>query len=157
MYNEYMNNRRINVRGIIYKNGKIFAQQLTPKPDGTPRDFWCTPGGGLDPEEPLIAGLEREIFEETGIKAKVGKLLFIQQFIDAIYGNEDLELFFHIENPEDFANVDLTKTSHGVEEIKNFKFINPKKYDLKPNFLKNIHFDDYISNEKPVVINNELG
>lgn len=29
--------------------------------------FWLTPGGGIDPGESPLAGLRREIFEETGL------------------------------------------------------------------------------------------
>ena len=40
--------RRVNVRGIIINNkGEIFCQKLTANSDKG-RDFWCTPGGGLE-------------------------------------------------------------------------------------------------------------
>ena len=40
--------RHINVRGIIINDrGELFCQRLTARTsDG--RDFWCTPGGGLE-------------------------------------------------------------------------------------------------------------
>ena len=43
--------RRVNVRGIIINDkGELFCQRLTARnEDG--RNFWCTPGGGLDPLE----------------------------------------------------------------------------------------------------------
>lgn len=64
--------------------------------------------------------------EETGIEAKVGKLLFIQQFNSEREGrDEELEFFFHIENPEDFDVIDLANTSHGLEEIAHIEFIDP--------------------------------
>jgi 8-oxo-dGTP pyrophosphatase MutT (NUDIX family) len=47
--------RRVNVRAIIFKEGKLFAQQL--KVNGGINAFWSTPGGGLDPNESLIDGL----------------------------------------------------------------------------------------------------
>ena len=150
-----MIDRRINVRGIIFKDGKVFAQQLTPGIDGQARNYWCTPGGGLEENEPLIDGVRREILEETGVDAKIGKLLFVEQFRDS-YNRENLEFFFHIENADDFENIDLSKTSHGVEEIRNFDFINPKENDLKPDFLKDIDFQDYIDNAKTVLIDCEF-
>lgn len=78
-----MQNRRVAVRGIILKDGKILCVRLKQYPgkatdDGC--DYWCTPGGGVDVGEPLIPALEREIIEETAIKPAIGNLLYIQQF-----------------------------------------------------------------------------
>jgi len=151
--------RRVNVRGIIYKNGKILAQQLTPDHEGNERNYWCTPGGGMDELESLHQGLTREIIEETGITPKIGKLLFIQQFSDKRYHNgevEQLELFFHIENANDFEIINLENTSHGVLEIKKVEFIDPKNYNLLPEFLQTIDIKDYVINNNPVFICNRL-
>ena len=37
-------------------------------------------GGGIDIGEAAIPALEREIFEETGVKPSVGSLLYLQQY-----------------------------------------------------------------------------
>jgi 8-oxo-dGTP pyrophosphatase MutT (NUDIX family) len=149
-----MAERTINVRGIIYKDGKLFAQQLTPDHLGNERDFWCTPGGGLDDNEPLVEGLKREMIEETGVEPVIGKLLFIQQFTDG--SRENLEFFFHIENVNDYENIDISKTSHGELEIKQVGFIDPSTNDLLPKFLQTVDILDYITNDKPVFTYNSL-
>lgn len=38
---------------------------------------WCLPGGRMEPGESAAEACEREVFEETGVKAKVTKLIGI--------------------------------------------------------------------------------
>jgi len=154
-----MIDRRVNVRGIIFKNGKILAQQLKPGIDECERDYWCTPGGGLEETESLTQGLSREIIEETGIVPKIGNLLFIQQFEDKSCKREkeQLEFFFYIKNADDYKNIDLSATSHGELEIKHVDFIDPKSHNILPAFLQTIDIKDYIDNDKPVYIYNGFG
>lgn len=147
--------RRVTVRGIIYKDGKIFAQQLT----GKNQEYWCTPGGGVDSHESLTDGLKREIYEETGIKPVIGKLLFVQQFPTAEIHHgtdEHLEFFFHIENADDYHTIDLEKTSHGVAEVEHCDFINPQKENILPAFLQTIDVESYVTGDKPVYFYSEL-
>ena len=152
-----MTKRRINVRAIIWRDGKLLAaKQLNS--DGSETEYWCIPGGGLDSLESLQDGCAREVMEETGIVAKVGKLLFIQQFNSHREGyDEELEFFFHIENPQDFESIDLTKTSHGIEEISRIEFIDPANQYVLPSFLSTLSVDEYIAIDKPVYFHNELG
>ena len=145
---------RVNVRGIILKNGKLFAQQLTPDHNGIERDFWCTPGGGLNKGEPLVDGLNREMVEETGVIPDIGKLLFIQQFADE--RGSLLEFFFHIKNADDYETINLSSTSHGELEIKDFGFVDVTTHNVLPAFLQKIDIQDYITNDKPVYIYSEL-
>lgn len=143
-----MQERRINVRGIIFKDGKLFGQQL--KNNVGPNQFWCTPGGGLDPGESLTEGLRREMIEETGIAPVIGKLLFIQQFHDGT--REQLEFFFNIENVDEYQTIDLSATSHGEIEIATYGFIDPKAERVLPDFLKDLNYVEYIANHMPVLV-----
>jgi 8-oxo-dGTP diphosphatase len=146
--------RRVNVRGIIFKDGKLLAQQLTTGNDGIARDYWCTPGGGIDDGESLHQGLHREMIEETGIAPKIGKLLFIQQFHDGT--KEQLEFFFHIENPDDYESIDLSATSHGLEEVANVAFISPTTSNILPKFLATLDIQSHVDSTLPVRIESEL-
>lgn len=155
-----MYKRRVNVRGVIYLDGKVLAVRHK-KYDGKAADYWAIPGGGLDPRENLKEGIERELFEETGIKAEVGHLMFVQQFAPPLEEpksryDEKLEFFFLIKNADDFANIDLAKTSHGLEEIADIKFIDPKKEHVKPGFLSEIDLADYTSQISPVYFHTEF-
>ncbi len=150
-----MEKRRIGVRGIIFKDGKILANKFHT--ENGESDFWATPGGGLDPLESITAGLHREMTEETGIAPKIGRLLFIQQFAsDREDRDEELEFFFHIENPEDYESIDLEATTHGALEHARCEFMDPKTEMILPAFLQTIDIADYIKNQRPVFIANEL-
>ncbi|MEI7918287.1 MAG: NUDIX domain-containing protein [Candidatus Saccharibacteria bacterium] len=147
-----MYRRRINVRGIIYKDGKIFAQKLKHK-DGM-NDFWSTPGGGLDDGEDLLTGLHREMIEETGVAPQTGRLMFVQQFYDG--EKEQLEFFFHITNADDYHQIDLASTSHGLIEVAEHGFIDPNIETILPCNLQKFDFEKYTKSIEPVVISNEL-
>lgn len=48
------------------------------------QDFWYPPGGGWDYDrENIVQCAEREVFEETGLKVKIIRLLYLQEFHDS--------------------------------------------------------------------------
>lgn len=133
--------RRVAARGIIEKDGQILAVQLKQYKASLVLDnpYWCIPGGGVDEGEPLLQAVEREVIEELGIKPVVGNLLFVQQFMHL--GNEQMEFFFHIKNTTDYLNIDLSRTTHGLEEIDKLEFITPSEHNLLPKFLQTEDID----------------
>ncbi len=158
LFKENHMERRIGVRGIAYQNGKLLSV-LHKDHDGNPVDFWAIPGGGLDSGESIEACVQREMIEETGIAPKVGRLLFVQQFLFPTRTGElreQLEFFFHLENPNDYATVDLTTTTHGVQELADITWIDPKTSNVLPAFLQTLDLDGYLTADKPVYIWNEL-
>lgn len=132
--------RRIAVRGIIILDGKLFCVRLKPYRHADASTYWCVPGGGVDDGQALIPALEREMIEETGVAAKVGRLLYIQQFSHK--GQEQMEFFFQIDNPKDYLHIDLSKTTHGEEEIAEYGFIDPAAMRVLPEFLTTAKFDE---------------
>ena len=152
---EHYTGRRINVRAIIYKDGKLLA--VKHKHGDNISHYYAVPGGGLDPQESLIDGLARELHEETGIDAVIGNLLFIQQFPSARAGyTEELEFFFAVKNSDDFTNINLESTSHGAEELAVCEFVDPASVTLYPEFLQSIDLADYINNDRPALVIDNL-
>jgi ADP-ribose pyrophosphatase YjhB (NUDIX family) len=140
--------RRIAVRAIIADGDKLLLVKL--KSDNKPMDFYCTIGGGLDEGEDLLSGLRREIIEETGIEPEIGKLLCIQQYADS---KDNLEFFFHVTNADDFKDINLTKTSHGSQEIYEIGFMNPKECKILPSFLSEHSLEELLTSEQVVLLN----
>lgn len=149
-----MTTRRTNVRGIIYRDGKLLVTKFRQE-DDSESEYWGTFGGGLDIGESIADGLYREMIEETGIAPKIGKLLFIQQFHDG--EKEQFELFFHIENTEDYSEIKLEETSHGLLELTRSEFVDPKSSFVLPAFLSTVDIEMQINEDRPVHIHNELG
>ena len=145
--------RKITVRGIVVHEGKLLCARLKTYKDSLQKhgnDYWCTPGGGLDEGETLVAGVEREMIEETGIKPVVGNLLYVQQFVQG--EREFIEFFFHITNSADYLNIDLSKTTHGEEEIEEIGFINPADNYVLPKFLTTEGLKDFAASGEPTKI-----
>ncbi|NCU38238.1 NUDIX domain-containing protein [Candidatus Saccharibacteria bacterium] len=148
--------RRINVRAIIYHEGKLLAVKHKSA-DGRVSAYYATPGGGLDPHESLANGLIREIFEETGMQAQIGKLLFVQQFNTLREGyTEELEFFFEVVNIGDFLHIDISTTTHGKNELAICEFIDPSQVMIYPEFLQSINISDYIHHTLPTLVANNL-
>ena len=53
--------------------------------------LWCLPGGGIDPGESVVEACAREVWEETGLRVRVGKLIGVysnpHQLIEYNEGN----------------------------------------------------------------------
>ena len=146
-------NRRVNLRGIIIKDGKLFCQKPINSHTIHTNEFWCTPGGGIDFGESLYEGLTREMIEETGVKPEIGNLLFIQQFMDG--EREQLEFFFHIKNADDYETLDFENTTHGTIEVAEYGFVDPKTTNILPAFLTEIDIEAAIANSAPIEISYE--
>jgi len=113
-------------------------------------ESWCLPGGGLDEGESLLAGVEREMIEETGVEPKIGELLYVQQFA---YNDKDyLEFFFHVTNADDYVNVDLSKTTHGAHEIAEIAFVDPASTNILPKFLMTEPLAEKASKPSPTTL-----
>lgn len=148
-----MTTRRLAVRGIIFHEGKILVTKFR-QDDNSESEYWGTFGGGLDIGESLEVGLYREMIEETGIAPEIGRLLFIQQFNDE--EQENLEFFFHITNADDYADIKLEETSHGLLELTRHEFVDPKTSYIKPSFLSEVDIQAHIDGTLPVYLHNEL-
>lgn len=146
--------RRVTVRGVILHKGKMFCVKQKNE-IGEINDYWCAPGGGLDIGEPIIAGLERELYEELGVKPVIGNLAIVMQCINK-RGEERLDMFFHVKNSQDFLAVDLSKTTHGSHEISEFGFMDTKTANILPKVFTEIDFTNIIAGTKPPILLNEI-
>jgi ADP-ribose pyrophosphatase YjhB (NUDIX family) len=93
---------------ILYKN-RILVVKHTEK-----AGFYALPGGHLEWGENVQECMIREIYEELGIKPKVGRLLYIRNFIDK-NNKQSIEFYFEIINAKDYLKLDDLCGTHSHE------------------------------------------
>ncbi|MFC1659465.1 NUDIX domain-containing protein [Pseudomonadota bacterium] len=128
-------------RGIVIENNKIL---LVREKEGR----WHIPGGWIDSNgEPMKKCVERELYEETGLKVKAIKLLFIYEQIVP----DKMEVYDGLHRIEHhfLCNVEYGKLNDSwidhdnnliqhrkffsIDEIKNMKDSQTSPYDLLSN------------------------
>lgn len=68
----------IGVGGIVIRNNRVLMVKLNY---GHLTGRWVLPGGHVDLEENLDAAVEREVFEETGIKARARGVVAVRSLL----------------------------------------------------------------------------
>jgi ADP-ribose pyrophosphatase YjhB (NUDIX family) len=120
----------VTVRALIVDQDELLMVKHDPK-----FKYYALPGGRLETGEYTTDAVARELMEELAIKADVGNLLFVNDWV----GPHDhrLELFFWINNGADFRRANTATASHGFE-IADVAFGDPTdpKYHLLPSFLR---------------------
>ena len=112
---------RINVvAGIIINQNKILIGKRKDKDIGGGK--WEFPGGKIEIGETNSEALERELYEELGISAKIGKELmnYEHMFKTTIYNISFMEIIDY--------DGEICNNAHS--EIKWVKFSNLLKYDF---------------------------
>jgi len=83
---------RVRVCGICFEEDALLM--VRHKSLGEGKVFWAPPGGGLEYGESVAEAIEREFWEETGLKVAVGRFLFVHEFLKVpLHG---IELFFEV-------------------------------------------------------------
>jgi len=129
---------RIRVGVLIFKENKILlVKHVHPETGYT---WWVPPGGGIKDKETIFEAAIREVHEETGLKVKLNKIVYLRQFIYNEFKQNNIDIYL------------ISKLSKGTETIENIygkgndeNFIKELKYfsksDLKlinvfPSILK---------------------
>lgn len=89
----YGNRVRLRVCGLLVQDGNLLMVNHKGITDGGV--FWAPPGGGLEFDETLQEGLQREFREETGLEVLVKDFLFVYEFQSEIL--HAVELFFAVD------------------------------------------------------------
>ena len=82
---------RLAVRAVLLHDGHLLL--VNAYPDGQ-SDLLCAPGGGVDIGASLPDNLQREVFEETGLRITVGDPCLVNEFHDPDRGFHQVDIYF---------------------------------------------------------------
>lgn len=128
-------------KAFIVRNGKVLLlRESTKYTDGSNAGRYDVVGGRIQPGQRFDESLLREIKEETGLTAKIGRPFFVNEWRPVVKGNpwQIVGTFF-----ECFADTDQVALSEDHDE---YVWIDPKdfrKYNLIPNLVP--AFESYLS------------
>jgi 8-oxo-dGTP pyrophosphatase MutT (NUDIX family) len=136
---------RISTGVLLFKNNKILlVKHVHPKTGFT---WWVPPGGGLHEDESVFKAGEREVFEETGLKAKINKIAYVRQYLDYEFQKNQFNIYLIGKIKKGKLTTKHVR-GHGLDEhyIKEVKFFSKnemKKLKVFPEILKNKMWNDF--------------
>lgn len=99
----------IKARAVILHEGKILVVKHSED-----SDFYALPGGKLEFGESPLECLKREMIEEMGVEPKVGRLLYVNTFIQKD-ADQTVEFLFEVTNVKDYLNTEKIDGTHRYE------------------------------------------
>ena len=77
--------KRVSSRAIIIEDGKLLAMfRRKIKKDGSIKEYYVIPGGGLEEGETLEENVIRELKEEFNVDIEIVKFLGTEEYDDTI-------------------------------------------------------------------------
>ena len=145
------------VGGIAVSDGRLLVEQ------DVKHGFCFVPGGRVEYGENAVDALARELREELGEAAKIGRLLLVADNLFEIDGNwfQEVSLYFLVELPPDSRVFDRDGTFEGGESGTVFQWIalaEVEQANLLPPFLRQRVRDlpestEYIAHAEPGFFN----
>ncbi len=76
----------IGAKALIERDGKILLIREAAYDEGTNLGKWDVPGGRIEPHEPILVGLAREVMEESGLNIVPQHVLTVEETFPIIKG-----------------------------------------------------------------------
>lgn len=87
--------QRIRASALVVRHGKLLLVRHVVDD----REWWCPPGGGVESVEPLTTTAERELFEETGLRATADRIAYVMDFMTTDPPCRNLEVYWLMVDP----------------------------------------------------------
>ena len=110
-------------------------------------DFWVAPGGGVTGTEDLREAARREVQEETGLDARIGKLAYIEEMYKPGAGTEvrECKFWFLAELANGSQRISVDAPEAVDEGVVAAGFFAPEEFSsltLPPAFLRTEFWED---------------
>ncbi len=129
--------KRVSSRAIIIEDGKLLAMfRRKVKKDGSIKEYYVIPGGGLEDGETLEENVIRELKEEFNVDIEVVKFLGTEEYDDTI------------------ANYFLCKIVNGTPKLggEELDRMTPENY-YEIRYINLNEIDNYDINAKDIIKN----
>mgnify|MGYP004630310067 FL=1 len=129
--------KRVSSRAIIIEDGKLLAMfRRKVKKDGSIKEYYVIPGGGLEDGEKLEENVIRELKEEFNVDIEVVKFLGTEEYDDTI------------------ANYFLCKIVNGTPKLggEELERMTPENY-YEIRYINLNEIDNYDINAKDIIKN----
>ena len=129
--------KRVSSRAIIIEDGKVLAMfRRKVKKDGSIKEYYVIPGGGLEDGETLEENVIRELKEEFNVDIEVVKFLGTEEYDDTI------------------ANYFLCKIVNGTPKLggEELDRMTPENY-YEIRYINLNEIDNYDINAKDIIKN----
>jgi len=73
---------RVGAGAIVVRDRKLLVVHLHSPGK---LDLWIPPGGGMEPGEGAFACAERECFEETGLRVRAQRVVYVDEILDPVH------------------------------------------------------------------------
>jgi len=123
---------------IIKNNELLFAKNINSP-------YYYLVGGGIEENETSEEAVVREIYEETGLKLEIDKLVIIQERFHVVDKQKfhEIRFFYSVKDNVEIDIADGTFTDQGTDETLHwFPVDKLSEYNIVPSFLKTLSFSD---------------
>lgn len=110
---DHRRTQRLGAYAVIVHDDALLLTRISPI--GYPAGWWALPGGGVDHGESPDAAVERELYEETGLRARSRRLVDVHDVHFVDHGRHDQYEDFHGVHLLYAVDVDTTVTPRVVE------------------------------------------